>query len=279
MLPYERFTDEADFREKFVKPLLNRLGYYGVSEQHGTQEFGKDFVFSELHRLGGMRHYAAQVKHEERINQGTSIEGLLSQVRQAFAKPFKRTDSPRECHVSAVYVFNSGEITANAKEQLLSDLERERYGENVHFLGGERLAALNEWATLGTDANARTRLLGLRSSLRVTIHLLKKCESEGKPSFQPMFIQGIELYLSEPVNSDDQMIQSLLELWQRLQVLEALNKLLSKYVGNKSPKVKDFLENESKDLKGMAKDALSRAREISKKVDALIEKMKPLGEN
>lgn len=68
MLLYERFKDEAEFREKFVKPLLNRLGYFGVSEQHGTQEFGKDFVFSELHRLGGMRHYAAQVKHEAKIS-------------------------------------------------------------------------------------------------------------------------------------------------------------------------------------------------------------------
>ena len=99
---YERFKDEAEFREKFVKPLLNRLGYYGVSEQHGTQEFGKDFVFSELHRLGGMRHYAAQVKHEKLINQGTSVDGLLSQVKQAFAKPFKRADSPRECRFSGI---------------------------------------------------------------------------------------------------------------------------------------------------------------------------------
>src|SRR5262249_20295548 len=47
---YERFNDETEFRENFVKPLLNRLGYYGVSKLHGTQEFGKDFVFSELHR-------------------------------------------------------------------------------------------------------------------------------------------------------------------------------------------------------------------------------------
>ena len=91
---YEGFKDEADFREKFVKPLLNRLGFYGVSEQHGTQEFGKDFVFSELHRLGGMRHYAAQVKHEKKINQGKSVDELLSQVRQAFTRPFKRVDSP-----------------------------------------------------------------------------------------------------------------------------------------------------------------------------------------
>lgn len=57
---HQRFRDEAEFCEKFVKPLLNRLGYYGVSEQHGTHEFGKDFVFSELQRLGGMRHYAGR---------------------------------------------------------------------------------------------------------------------------------------------------------------------------------------------------------------------------
>src|ERR1700683_226046 len=87
---YERFKDEADFRERFIKPLLNRLGFYNVSEQHGTQEFGKDFVFSELHRLAGTKHYAAQVKHKESINQGTPVIELLSQVRQAFATPFKR---------------------------------------------------------------------------------------------------------------------------------------------------------------------------------------------
>jgi hypothetical protein len=161
-----------------------------VSELHGTQEFGKDFVFSELHRLGGMRHYAAQVKHEKSINQGTSVDGLLSQVKQAFATPFKRADSPRECHVSAVYVFNSGEITDNAKEQLLRGLEREHYGDNVHFLGGERLEALNEWATLQSDANARARLLGLRSALRFIITSLEEYRTTGKPDYEPLFITG-----------------------------------------------------------------------------------------
>jgi hypothetical protein len=272
MLLYERFKDEAEFREKFVKPLLNRLGYYGVSEQHGTQEFGKDFVFSELHRLGGMRHYAAQVKHEASINQGASIDGLLSQVRQAFAKPFKRADSPRECHVSAVYVFNSGEITANAKEQLLSELERERYGDNVHFLDGERLDALNEWATLQSDANARARLLGLRSALRFIIATLNEYQLEGKPGFQPMFIQGIELYLSEPVNCDDQLLVSLFKLWQQLQGVEAMRKILFKYLRDTIG-----LEKNAPKLKQLAQDARTLAIEICQKIDAAIEKMKPLG--
>ena len=269
MLLYERFKDEAEFREKFVKPLLNRLGYYGVSEQHGTQEFGKDFVFSELHRLGGMRHYAAQVKHEERINQGTSVDGLLSQVRQAFAKPFKRADSPRECHVSAVYVFNSGEITANAKEQLLSELGRERYGDNVHFLDGERLEALNEWATLQSDANARARLLGLRSALRFIITTLEEYSTTGKPDFQPIFIHGIELYLSEPVDCDDQLLVLLYRLWQMLQIIDGVRKLAMPLSKNAEKLVTTVQKH--------SQNALSLAKEACQKVEAVIEKMKPIG--
>lgn len=274
MLLYERFKDEAEFREKFVKPLLNRLGYYGVSEQHGTQEFGKDFVFSELHRLGGMRHYAAQVKHEARINQGASVDGLLTQVRQAFARPFKRPDSPRECYVSAVYVFNSGEITANAKEQLLSELQRERYGDNVHFLDGERLDALNEWATLQSDANARARLLGLRSALRFNIRVLKEVSVDRNQEYvEPMYIQGIELYLSEPVNCDDQLLVSLFRLWQMLAQMEETRKLFAPT----SRYAKIAREKLWPSLVGLAQRALPLAIEIHQKVDTAIEKMKPLG--
>jgi hypothetical protein len=272
MLLYERFKNEADFRKKFVKPLLNRLGYYGVSEQHGTQEFGKDFVFSELHRLGGMRHYAAQVKHEASINQGASIDGLLIQVRQAFAKPFKRADSPRECHVSAVYVFNSGMITANAKEQLLSELGLERYGDNVHFLDGDRLEALNEWATLQSDANARARLLGLRSALRYIIDVLKQYQEQSTPDSRPLFIQWIDLYLSEPVLCDDQFIKALFLLRELLQTIEEVRRILSKYTVN-SVVIKKKLPTLTK----TARMGVPLATTLCKKVDAVIEKMKPLG--
>ena len=192
MLPYERFKNEADFREAFVKPLLNRLGFYGVSEHHGNKELGKDFVFSERHRLGGMRHYAAQVKHERTIDQGNALDGLVTQVRQAFARPFKRADSPQDCHVSAVYIFNSGEIAADAKEQLLNDLGQARYGDNVHFLDGARLDALNKWAVLQSDVNARARLLGLRSALHVIIFDLSEYRIQGKDTLAPIFVHGLE---------------------------------------------------------------------------------------
>jgi len=265
---YDRFKDEAEFREKFVKPLLNRLGFYGVSDQHGSQEFGKDFVFSELHRLGGMRHYAAQVKHEAKINQGGSVDALLSQVRQAFAKPFKRADSPRDCHVSAVYVFNSGQITANAKDQLLSELGLERYGDNVHFLDGERLHALNEWATLQNDANARARLLGLRLTLRAIIFDLKTHHIQEKESLRPSFVIGIEMYLSEPVNCDGKLLSSLLGLWHMLQEIEGLRRLAVPTSKN----AKEFLPM----IKKLAQETLPLAIEICQTVDAAIEKMNPL---
>jgi hypothetical protein len=269
---FERFEDETEFREKFVKPLLNRLGYYGVSEQHGTQEFGKDFVFSELHRLGGMRHYAAQVKHERIIKQGKSVTALLSQVQQAFAKLFKRADSPRDCHISAVYVFNSGGITAGAKEQLLSELQRERYGDNVHFLDAERLEALNEWATLQSDANARARLLGLRSALRFVITTLEKYSATGKPDYQPIFINGIELYLSEPVACTEQLLPSLFALWQVLQFIEQMRVVLVKY-----PKDIAGWERNAPGVKDAAQRAIRRGIAICNIVDSAIEKMKPLG--
>jgi hypothetical protein len=273
MLPYERFENEADFRRLFVKPLLNRLGYYGVSEQHGTQEIGKDFVFSELRR-GGMRHYAAQVKHEARIAQGASVDGLLSQVRQAFARPFKRPESPRVCYVSAVYVFNSGEITSNATEQMLSDLEREHYGDNVHFIDGERLEALNEWATLQSDANARARLLGLRSALLYNIRVLKEDYVEANDQHpKPLYIHGIELYLSEPVTSDDKRLSSLFTLWQGFSQIEE-NRARFEPLASFAQARREILW---RPLVGLAQKALLLATQLHDQVDVEIQNMKPLG--
>ena len=42
-----------------------------------------------------------------------------------------------------------------------------------------------------------------------------------------MFVHGIEMYLSEPVNCDDQLLAMLLKLWQFLHGIETLRKLAS----------------------------------------------------
>ena len=84
---FDRFNNEAEFRARFVRPLLTRLGFISVAELHGQQEYGKDFVFSELTPFGFLRHYAAVVKHEKKISQTshTLCTAILAQVKQAFS--------------------------------------------------------------------------------------------------------------------------------------------------------------------------------------------------
>ena len=112
---YERFNDETEFRENFVKPLLNRLGYYGVSELHGTQEFGKDFVFSELHRLGGMKALCRS-PHEVRdsVHPNVAIEDETELVffveHGAFDRPLLRigrADAVKKCQLLLLKVLPS----------------------------------------------------------------------------------------------------------------------------------------------------------------------------
>jgi hypothetical protein len=61
MTLFERFADsrEEGFRDNFVKPLLVQMGFCGISNKHGSQEFGKDFVFSEIGPFGSFRHLDA----------------------------------------------------------------------------------------------------------------------------------------------------------------------------------------------------------------------------
>lgn len=194
---YERFTSEAAFRRDFVRPLLNRLGFYMVTEYHGQREFGKDFVFSELHRFGGMRYYAAQVKHERTIRLGAAIGDLIAQVEQAFNGPFTLPDVPRETYVSGVYIFNSGQITTEAKDDLLSRLGRSRYGANVFFLDGARLTDLDRWSGYRTDQDARALLSGLRAELSVNVHIWETIRKHFSEDDAPIEARSASTYATD----------------------------------------------------------------------------------
>src|SRR5436189_3039187 len=45
-----------------------------------------------------------------------------SQAKQAFAKPFRRSDSPRDCYVAGVYILTAVRSPSTPKKQLLTDL-------------------------------------------------------------------------------------------------------------------------------------------------------------
>ena len=78
------------------------------------------------------------------------------------------------------------------------------------------------------------------------------------------------MYLSEPVNCDEKFLGSLFALWHFLQGIEGLRRIHafgSKNAKNLLPKIAE-----------LAQKALPQATEACQKVDAAIEKMKPLGE-
>lgn len=224
---YEKFTDESDFRKRFVRPLLTRLGFIAVAELHGAQEFGKDFVFSELTPFGFLRHYAAVVKHDRTINQTahTACGGILSQVRQAFSVAFRLPENAAEQRVSGVVVFNSGKISDNAREWLRAELDEERYGRNVHILDGERLFQLDMNSAFRRGEQLLPRLQGIRNDLTLNLVVWKSIidslpqvvEARGS------FTQALDNFAASPFLTDRIDLPEVVTLIQECRIIDRIS--------------------------------------------------------
>jgi hypothetical protein len=206
---YDRFSElkEEGFREEFIRPLLIRMGYIGISNKHGVNEFGKDFVFSEIDNFGQLRHLAIQAKHEKVLNQGKIIDDLISQVKQCFEVPYSLPSSPNEVrYVSTVFVFNTGNITDNAITQLCSALPK-AYASNVRFFAGQYLETLSRSINFKHSNELRGRIEALRRQLAFNISIWsctingidpgKKFEDQKFDYRQPI-MNSVSQFLSEP---------------------------------------------------------------------------------
>lgn len=273
---YARFKDEAEFRDQFVKPLLTRMGFYGIAHLHGAREFGKDFVFSELTKFGFIRHFAAQVKHEEKIHQTQKgkITELIEQVRQAFSVPFKLPDSPRDRHVSAVYIFNSGEITDGAKEHLSQELIRERFGDNVHVFDGDRLDTLNRLTAYQREQETRPLLLGLRNQLFLNAKIWESTIAD-LPQFSEArgpLLAGIEGFLSAPIFPDHIPLNEVIVIWQKARIVDAvMTRHRNGFRG--TPEV---TENDTATVRRLCTELIHHAVAVSSGIDKCVELFKPL---
>ena len=223
---FERFNDEAQFRAHFVRPLLTRLGFVSVAELHGSQEFGKDFVFSELTPFGFLRHYAAVVKHERTISQSAAslCATVLSQVRQSFSVAFRLPDNEPIHRVSNVVVFSSGKISENARHWLRSELDEERYGRNVHLLDGERLFQLDLTSTFREGERLLPRLQGILHDLELNL-VVWKSMSESLPAFaegRGCFTLALENYVAAPFLTDRITLNEVVTLVQECRIIERI---------------------------------------------------------
>jgi hypothetical protein len=268
---YEKYKDEADFRKKFVRPFLTRLGFVAVAELHGGQEFGKDFVFSELTPFGFLRHYAAVVKHIKSINQSRSNKAcldILLQVKQAFTVKFQLPDSEAENRISTVVVFNSGKISENARKWIRSELSQEKYGRNVHILDAERLYQLDMTSTFHQTEQLLPRLKGMRNDIYLTIRILSSI-SEGLPKFtegRGTFTYALEGFLAAPFLTDSIDPNEVSLLVQECRIIERIN---SRYMMPMAPKG-DARDREIVILKSTISTAIERAHRLNETVQSVM---------
>lgn len=233
---FDRFQNETAFRADFVRPLLTRLGFVSVAELHGSQEFGKDFVFSELTPFGFLRHYAAVVKHENKINQSASTlcNTVLAQVRQAFSVTFQLPDSEAVQRASTVIVFNSGKISDNARTWLRSELDEERYGRNVHLLDGERLFQLDLMSTFRTGEQLIPRLRGIIHDIEMNLAVWSSI-TESLPGFSEArgsFTTALQNFVAAPCLLDRIPLNEIAVLIQECRIID---RICDRYMAPFSP--------------------------------------------
>lgn len=155
------FKDEIEFRDKFIGPLLQKLGYVLVTHTHGANEHGKDFIFADFDKFEHIRYYAVQAKVGD-IGTGTAaLDKLLSQVKQCFTVKIRGYKGADEQRVSSVYILASGKISDQARTYITESCHNEHYGENVYFVDGDRLERLDQFQSYQDDQQRKAILAGI----------------------------------------------------------------------------------------------------------------------
>ena len=157
------FKDENDFVQRFLVPLLSRLGLGVVVNYHGKSEAGMDVIAGEIDRFGHVRYVGVQAKYVSSISKGDS-HGLVQDARESFAAEFVHPQTGASQRISAFIAVNAGRISDEARKFFFATLLGER-GDNVRLLDGRDLVALDRSAAIRTE-EARAQLVGMLNECR-----------------------------------------------------------------------------------------------------------------
>lgn len=276
---YDKYKNEEDFRKNFVRPLLTRLGFISVAELHGQQEYGKDFVFSELTPFGFLRNYAAVVKHEEKINQTSHsvCNEILAQIRQAFSVKFRLPDNETEQRIASVIVFNSGIITDNARNWLRSELNEERYGRNAHIFDGERLFQLDMSSSFHQSDQLIPRLHGIKNEIFLNNAVMKSI-LEHLPLFKEgrgFFTAAIEGFVASPFFLETINIYEISLLVQQYRIIDRIN---TRYLTPNTPQGGPIRDHDIEVIKINIPQAIERSAQLLITLDETLKRFRFLTE-
>jgi len=153
------FDDEKGFVQRFLIPLLRRLGFSIVINYHGRREFGKDIIFGEIDRFSHVRYHGLQAKYTSSVGKAAAHD-LTQDCDEAFAKDFTHPQTGQQHSISSFYAVNAGSISDEARDLFFATL-RPKHGDNVRLIDGKDLLGLDRSAVISRAESGRELLVGL----------------------------------------------------------------------------------------------------------------------
>jgi len=170
---FERYREprksEENFIQQFLKPLLQRLGYYSVRDYHGTREFGKDLVYAEVDKLADISFHGLQAKYEDSISLPMA-EDLALDAMQAFANPFTHPTTNNPHRITTFIAANAGSISEQARTHFFNRIAA--HAGSCRLLDGHDLLTLDRAAFLNRGQMVAEILDGLILEVNFNRHLI-----------------------------------------------------------------------------------------------------------
>lgn len=271
-----KYSNEEQFREQFLIPLLHRAGYSVVVNYHGKQEFGKDLVFGEIDAFGHMRYHGLQAKYVGSIGQGEA-QDLVNDCKEAYQNPFRHPQTGIEESLDLFYVVNGGSISDNAKTIVFNAMRGE-HGGHVRIIDGLGLLALDRLLAIRRAENISAVLVGMRNDCiynlqmlqRIVEHVARKLADDQHPvTHARMRLAGVESYLVRPLPIADIDVTKIEHVWHRA---DSINRWLNVMVG-----IGISRENRRSLLEGIASEAGPLNTDLGIVLACSLSAMKKLG--
>lgn len=248
---FSAYISEDDFIQRFIIPLLRRLGFSVVVNYHGKREFGKDLIFGEIDRFGHIRYHAMQVKLVASIGLTMSKE-IIEDAEQAFANPFTHPHKKEQQYISTFYAVNGGSISDEATDNYFNRLMK--YAGNTRLLDGKALIELDRYAAVNRSAGVSDMMRGLlleydsniNSLLNLRVMLLEYIADYEKPlPLNRIRDDALSQFLLQPYTSDQNIVHKALRLSQFFRTFNTTMDFCLFSLGNKENKKEQIVQIET----------------------------------
>ncbi len=219
---FSHFDDEADFTQRFLVPLLKRLGFEIVVNYHGTREFGIDLLFAEIDRFCHIRYHGMQVKLVPSIGKEATHD-LVQDCEEAFAVEFVHPETGERRRISSFYGVNGGNISDSSRDLFFAKLQG-KHGDNVRLIDAKGLLGLDRSVAISRVSSERELLTGLlletRFNGRVFANVFPQFQNiaagdGSNVSYPPLRLRmnALSTYLQQPFATNDMPIDALERFW------------------------------------------------------------------